>query len=284
MKIKHLTFVFLTGILLFSVADLSAAIEVKNRDRIAFLGDNVTAKGNLEAGYISYVISALKDHGIHATKIPAGVAGNKASDMLARLQKDVLRHKPQILILNCGMNDATLGKRNQLEKFKKNVTGIVEKAQAAKVKVYILTATMISENINHSSNRKLKPYNDFLRKLAKEKNCVLIDLYNEMIQTQNKIKKVYPGIRGNILTIDGIHMNPLGDIMIANCILKALGMTEEQLAKSYPTWIHRRYIIGDYAINLSVWDFLKLSERAFAARTDVPNLVRQLVNRKLKEK
>ena len=284
MKIKQLFFIPLTILLLFSVISLSAGIEIKNRDRIAFLGDNVTAKGNLEAGYINFVISALKDNGINATKIPAGVVGNKTSDMLARLQKDVLRHKPQFLILNCGMNDAVPGKRAQLEKFKKNVTQIVDKAQAAKVKVYILTATMISENIKHSSHRKLQPYNDFLRQLAKEKKCVLIDLYNEMLQTQNQIKKVYPGLRSNILTSDGIHMNPLGDIMIAKSLLKAFGFNEEQLAKGSANWIYRRYFFGDYALNVSVWEYLKLSEKAFTSRTDVHSYIRHLVTRKLKEK
>ena len=284
MKIKQLFFIFLFIPLLFIASELSAGIEIKKGDRIAFFGDDVTAQGNLETGFIHFVTMALHENGINIVKIPAGTLGYKSSDLLARLQKNVLNHKPQILILNCGVSDVRLGKRTPLEKFKQNVTQIVEKAQAAKVKVYILTATMLSENVNNKTNRRLQPYNDFLRQLAKDKNCVLVDLYNDMLQTQNQIRKVYPGHKSYILTYDGVHMNPLGNIVIARSLLKAFGLNEEQLAKGSANWIQRRCIIGEYAVNLSLWEYLKLSEKAFAARTDVPNFIRYLVNRKLKEK
>ena len=52
---------------------------------------------------------------------------------------------------------------------RKNITQIVEKAQAAGIKVYLLTSTMITENPKHPNNQKLAAYNDFLRKLAAEK-------------------------------------------------------------------------------------------------------------------
>ena len=105
-----------------------------------------------------------------------------------------------------------------------------------------------------------------------------------MLKTHAQVNKIYPGTRGNILTSDGIHMNPIGDIMIAKSILKAFGLKEEQLSKGSASWIYRRYNIGDYAINLSVWEFLKLSEKAFTSRSDVPNYIRQLFQRILREK
>ena len=71
--------------------------------------------------------------------------------MLARLDKDVISKKPQWMTLSCGVNDVwhfklKLGKRTfqgvGLEDYKKNIRAIVDKAQAAGIKVMILTSTM----------------------------------------------------------------------------------------------------------------------------------------------
>ena len=82
---------FLLGAALLSSATLSAEIVIKNGDKIGFLGDSITAQGNsVQCGYINLVMSALKINGINAQKIPAGVGGNKAPQMLKRLERDVL--------------------------------------------------------------------------------------------------------------------------------------------------------------------------------------------------
>ena len=65
---------------------------------------------------------------------------------------------------------------------------------------------------------------------------------------------------------------------------QAFGMTQEQITKGSANWIYRRCILGDNAIDFSVWEYLKLAEKAFAARTDVPNFIRRIITRKLKEK
>lgn len=284
MKNKLALTALLTGIFLLSDATLSAEIAIKNNTRIAFLGDGITAQGNHESGYISHVLTALKANGINTIKIPQGINNNKAPDMLARLQRDVLGTKPQVLLLNCGVNDVRFGKHGTpLKKFQSSVTEIVTRAQKAGIKVYIMTATMITENANYYFNRKLKSYNDFLRKLAKEKKCVLIDLNTDMQKAIADVKKIYPGVRGNILTYDGIHMNPMGSIVLARSILKAFGLTGEQIAKGANTWIYRRYVIGD-EINVSVREYLKLSEKAFAVRQDVLSFVRNTIYRDLRQK
>ena len=81
--------------------------------------------------------------------IPAGVSGNTSKDMLARLDKDVLSKKPQWMTLSCGVNDVWHGVNGvPLDQYKQNITSIVDQAQAAGIKVVILTATMIGEEDN----------------------------------------------------------------------------------------------------------------------------------------
>ena len=241
----------LFGAALLSSATLSAEIVVKNGDKIGFLGDSITAQGNsMHCGYINLVITALQVNGVKAVKVPAGISGHKSNQMLARMDKDVLAKKPQHMTLSCGVNDVWHGKRGvPLDQYKVNVRKIVEKAQAAGVKVYILTATMISENQQAKNNQKLIAYNDFLRQLAKEKNCVLVDLNKDMQAEIAAVKKKYPNFKGNYLTVDVVHMNPLGNMMMARGILKAFGLSDEQLKKATDAWMKSKFTMR---LNVSV--------------------------------
>jgi lysophospholipase L1-like esterase len=155
--------------------------------------------------------------------------------MLARLDKDVLKHKPDWMTLSCGVNDVWHGKRGvDLESYKKNITEIVKKAQAAGVKVVLLTSTMIKEDQSNDLNQKLAPYNEFIRDLAKEKKCLLADLNTDM---QNGLKK-FPADapKGKQLTSDGVHMNKAGNVMMARGVAQAFGLTDKQLDKSAKNW------------------------------------------------
>ena len=210
-------------------------ISVKNGQKIAFLGDSITAAGGRPGGYYQLVLSALKDQGIEATPVFAGIGGHKSNQMLARLEKDVLRHKPDWMTLSCGVNDVWHGPRGvDLESYKKNITEIVKHAQAAGVKVVLLTSTMIREDQSNDLNQKLLPYNEFIKELAKEKKCLLADLNADM---QAALKTFPPDApKGKQLTSDGVHMNKAGNIMMARGVAKAFGLTNQHLDKSAKNW------------------------------------------------
>ncbi len=122
------------------------------------------------------VVAAFEANGINITPVPAGIGGHKSNDMLARLDKDVLSKKPQWMTLSCGVNDVWHGNKgvplndaqasaqtyekrspNEPDKgtYEKNITQIVEQAEAAGVKVVILTATVIREDLGNNENKLL---------------------------------------------------------------------------------------------------------------------------------
>ena len=208
----------------------AAALEIKNKDLVAFMGDSITQQGHRrEAGYVNLVVEMLKYNGIAVTPIRAGVSGNKSNQMLERLQRDVIRKKANFLFLSCGVNDVWHGVRGiPLDQYKKNITSIVEKAQKANIKVCIMTATMIGEN-NNANNQKLAAYNEFLRQLAAEKKCLLADTNALMQKTLAALKKQYPKAKGFLLTSDGVHMAPAGDMMMARCLLETVGVPAEKI-------------------------------------------------------
>jgi len=238
-----------------SVPSSLAEIPVKPGDKVAFLGDSITAQGwSNPAGYVKLIVAAFDANGIKIEPVPAGISGHKSNDMLARVERDVLNKKPQWMTLSCGVNDVWHGakgvplddaqaaaqayqKRNEMEPpkgtYEKNITEIVDKALHAGVQVVILTSTPIKEeNLGNDENKKLAVYNDFLRKLAKEKHLPLADLnamFQERLKAANK-----PGQK--IFTVDGVHMNTEGNKVMATGLLQAFGFDAQQLKKAEAAW------------------------------------------------
>lgn len=235
----------------------ASAVVVKAGEKIAFMGDSITQNGNRKNGYIQLVMEALNKEGLKVSHIPAGKSGNKSNNMLARLEKSVISKDPDWMTLSCGVNDVwhytlKLGKNTftgvSLEDYKKNIRSIIEKAEAADIKVVILTSTMIGEDPEKETNKKLIPYNDFLREIAKEKKLPIADLSKDMHEQLKKIPDVkgkagmfgepkYGRMIKNKLTSDGCHMNRLGNIMMAKGVLKAFGLSEEKIATAEKSWL-----------------------------------------------
>jgi lysophospholipase L1-like esterase len=240
------------GLSLITYQTARAEIAVKSGDKIAFMGDSITAEGwGNPAGYVKLVIAGLEANGVKAEAVPAGISGHKSDQMLARLEKDVLSKKPQWMTLSCGVNDVWHGGRGvpldeEMAKngkyddkvvsargtYKKNITAIIDRASAAGVKPVILTATVIKENLESPENGRLAPYNEFLRQLAKEKKLPLADL-NAMCQEQIKAANK-PGV--NVLTYDGVHMGVAGNKLMAVGVLKALGLGDAEIEKAKAAW------------------------------------------------
>ena len=256
MKSSHRIFISLIFALGLASAERRPML-LKSGEKIAFLGDSITAGGVRKNGYVTLTMEALNFEGLKLKHIPAGVGGNRSKDMLARLDASVISKDPDWMVLSCGVNDVwhftlTLGKRTfqgiPLEDYEKNIREILKQAKAADIKVVILTSTMIGEDPEKETNKKLIPYNEFLRKVAKEKKLPLVDLSKDMHAALEKI----PDIKGkarmfgepkygrnikNKLTTDGCHMNLLGNVMMAKGVLGGFGLSEEKIAAAEKRWL-----------------------------------------------
>lgn len=226
--------------LLSTIGMLPAQIAFQDGDRVAFLGDSITEAGQgSPGGYVQLVGSGLAANGVKIEIVGAGISGHKSNDMLARLERDVLSKQPQWMTLSCGVNDVWHGKNGvPLDDYKKNITAIVERAQAAGVKVVILTSTMIGEDATKPENVRLASYNEFLRALAKEKGCRLADLNAAMQAALADAvgNRPRPG-NGNYLTTDGVHMAAAGNQMMALGVLQGIGLDAAQVAKAREAWL-----------------------------------------------
>lgn len=225
-------------------------IAVQSGEKIAFLGDSITAAGwGNPLGYVRLVMAGLEANGVKAEAVPAGIGGHKSDNMLARLDRDVIAKKPQWMTLSCGVNDVWHGEKGvALDEaalaagnytngaargtYKGNIARIVEKAEQAGIKIVMLTATVIHEKLDNAENAKLAPYNEYLRTLAREKKLRLADLnamFQERIKAENKPNE-------KVLTNDGVHMAKEGDKLMATGVLQALGLNAQQMKKAESAW------------------------------------------------
>src|SRR4051812_27019526 len=75
---------------------------------IVTFGDSVTAvRGHTEV-YSTLLASDLAFSGKEVKVINAGIGGNTTSNGMARLQKDVLAHQPDVAVIMFGINDAAV--------------------------------------------------------------------------------------------------------------------------------------------------------------------------------
>ena len=238
------------GLVLIHAA--SAEIAVTSGEKIAFLGDSITQQGwGNPMGYVRLVIAGLEANDVKAVAVPAGISGHKSDQMLARLEKDVIAKKPQWMTLSCGVNDVWHGPKGvpldeaalasgkydagvaKRGTYKQNIAKIVEQAEAAGIKVVLITTTVIKEDLNNDLNAKLATYNDYLRTLAKDKKLRLADL-NAMCQERIK-KENRPNEK--VLTVDGVHMAAEGNKLMATGILQAFGLDAAQLKTAQDSWV-----------------------------------------------
>jgi lysophospholipase L1-like esterase len=211
------------------------SVLLHNGQKIVFMGDSITAYGwSQPGGYVRLVIDALRKEGVVVTPIAAGISGNTSKDMLERLQQDVLSKKPDLMTLSCGVNDVWHGVNGiDLRSYKNNITAIIDQATTNGIRVLILTATPIGEDEN-INNKRLVGYNEFLRQLSRKRGLLIADLNDDF---QRQLKKFNVASSSRILTVDGVHMNSEGNIIMAKGCLRALGFTDSELGKIENEWI-----------------------------------------------
>lgn len=256
-------------------------ITLKSGQKIAFLGDSITYFGGAwPGGYVNLVVRGLAANGIRVTAVKAGVGGDTSVNMLARLKAQVLARKPDWMTLSCGVNDVWHGSRGGvlLPAYEKNITSIVDQVQAAGIKVMIMTSSLIGENPQSPNNQKLVAYNNFLRQLAVKKHCLLADINAAelaLLQRDRHLGRWH----GNLLTVDGVHPNPLGHVMFAEVILRAFGCDAAELKKARQSWKAEPQScpLWGFTINLSWPEYRLLAVAAEHKHTSVDVLLNHAI-------
>lgn len=219
---------------------------IKDVHRIVTLGDSITEAGGQPGGYVwlldKYLNALYPDQ--HIQVINAGISGHKSTDMEARFQRDVLDKKPDLVTINVGVNDVWHAFKGfgrgpdypggngpngvPVSVYRDKLSTMVKAAQAAGIRVVLVSPTLIYERLDSPENARLLGYVQAMQGIADQNHCGFIDLnapFEEIITAYQR----HAGRAANLLTTDGVHMNPAGNRVMAHEILLGIGVTEKEL-------------------------------------------------------
>lgn len=224
-------FMFRTRVILamaILLSGASASAQLQDGETIVFLGDSITQQGAGEKGYVTLFRQAIEksrpDSGIKV--IGAGIGGNKVPNLEARLEKDVLAHKPNVVVIYIGINDvwhSTRGQGTEIGAFETGLRSLIKRCTDAGARVILSTPSVIDEKHDGSNalDKMLDEYAAVSRKVAMETGTTLLDLRAAFIANLKEYNTANEP-RG-ILTGDGVHLNDAGNRFVAVRMLEAVG-------------------------------------------------------------
>jgi len=203
---------------------------------VVALGDSVT-KGVRRDGsvladqtFVALLERELQKTYPDARVINSGIGGNTSTQMLARLDQDVLSHHPQVTLVMTGLNDAEYidpgaiprdTPRVSLDVFADQLRQIIRRVRDGGGRVLLLTPNPMTGKYpyaslgyykGHEINSALESYAASVRSVALETHTDLVDVYAAWIHMPN-YDRFLP---------DGVHPNREGHRRIAELILPRL--------------------------------------------------------------
>lgn len=217
-----MTRILLLLLSLVSIAATASATETV----IVCHGDSITAGSGLAA---EEKYPAILEELLPAAKVNnTGIGGNTSSQGLARLEKAVLSHKPDLVILLFGTNDSVLtaaGKyRVPVQKYQENLREMILRCRKADAEVILCTLLPIIPEpyfTRHPNEfydaeggleKIVQRYRKAAQEVGKELKVPVVDLY-EAFEKELTLLRPAP---------DGVHPNARGAKVIAQEIAKLL--------------------------------------------------------------
>ncbi|MCH9656069.1 MAG: hypothetical protein K0U86_12910 [Planctomycetes bacterium] len=205
---------------------------------IVTFGDSTTAtRGPLNV-YSKILAKELPQLGFPVKVINSGIGGNNTEQAKARFEKDVLRHRPDLVVIQFGINDSAIDvwknppetrSRVSNEKYEANLRSMIRTLKKKNISVILMTPNSMRWNVKTKQlynkppydaknpdgfNVTLKKYLPTVQKIAREETVPLVDVYAAF---ENYAKQ--PGQSADDLLSDGMHPNTKGQKMVADLLI-----------------------------------------------------------------
>ena len=142
--------------------------------------------------------------------INAGISGHTTDNGLARMEKDVIYHRPDIVTVMFGLND--LGKSGNLDAYRANLGRIVDRVRAGGGEAILCTPNSVIATEQRPFDGLVK-YCEVLREVAAAKRVPLCDSFAEFEKMRAKDELAW-----RMTLSDEIHPNAGGHKVIAEQI------------------------------------------------------------------
>lgn len=193
------------------------------KKKFVFIGDSITESWreedpeNLGTGYVRMIHDYLlvTDPTNRPEIVNKGVSGNRITDLAVRWETDVIAENPDLISISIGINDVWRqlhspdDEQVRPDKFEQLYRDLLTQVKENTIaEIILMEPTVIVEDIQSEGNKKLLPYIEIVHKLAAEFEATIVPTHDAFL---NYLKK-----RPNYqLTIDGVHMNPAGNFLMA---------------------------------------------------------------------
>jgi lysophospholipase L1-like esterase len=164
--------------------------------------------------------AALRNKGVRASVHGVGIGSERTDLALARLERDVLSQRPDLVTVMYGTNDSRVDRGKQTSRltadaFESNLNEMIARLRGAKIQVVLMTPPRFAEEfprdgLGDESNVKLAPFTDRVRKLAAQMGVPLVDHFGGWTELQQR------GQRLQEWTTDGCHPNSVGHSDLAD--------------------------------------------------------------------
>ncbi|WP_117170254.1 GDSL-type esterase/lipase family protein [Paraliobacillus sediminis] len=146
--------------------------------------------------------------------INAGVSGNNTIDAISRIKNDVIKHKPDLVTVLFGANDAAFHKMVDLETYKSNIYKITQMIKPERT--ILLSPAPVDEKVQFArTNEILFDYASAVKQVAVDTGSYFIDFYSKMIALDD-YPQILKGIRN-----DGLHFGDKGyDFLVSLLVEK----------------------------------------------------------------
>lgn len=177
---------------------------------IVFLGDSVTQgcfetyrslencadcvydQSGVYHSYLKQMLSHIYPKAA-VTIVNAGICGDNSGGGLARLERDVLSHHPDLTVVCFGLNDSNWG-MDGIEKYKSNLRAIFQKLKDADSEIIFMTPNMMNTRLSflikdqmfidvanstmkHQTEGVMDAYMDAAREISAECGVPVCDVY-----------------------------------------------------------------------------------------------------------
>lgn len=196
--------------------------------RIVFIGDSITWWGisegdDIGTGYVRLLHDYLKvtyperDFEI----FNKGISGNRVTDLAERWERDVISINPDIVSISIGINDVARQFDSpeidqvfpeQFEEILESLLTSVNKNTNASI--VLMEPTIIGEDVQSEGNKKLIQYVEVIHRLADKYNVTIVPTHKAFIE-------FLKSNNDNALTIDGVHMNSMGNMLMEKTWIQA---------------------------------------------------------------
>ncbi|QDV49458.1 SGNH/GDSL hydrolase family protein [Gimesia fumaroli] len=186
--------------------------------------------------YFTFCLYSLPANTFAAEVINAGVGGNRSSQLLKRLDRDVLAKDPSVVVLMVGTNDRlNSGGFIDIKDYQKNVNTLIDKIDGSGAKVLLMTPPPCIPELlfsrhdskkyaDQSPNERMQEVRSVLLDISKKRKIPLVDFHDYLIEhniaDNNKTSVLRNPANSGIK--DGVHLTPAGYQLLSKLVTEKL--------------------------------------------------------------